>query len=211
MISPIKILLFSAFIFSFQLIISQHIDIDKKALAFLENEQNINIVFDYENLSFNEENIKEEDYLKEIQNKLLEDKGQEEVDEWMNIYNISKDSIWPEIFTSTLNKKLKEYKNGPKFKINNSNAKYTMKINNSWMYFGYNVVAAKWPSKVLFDITFYETKNPTNIIFKTKIDKALGTNNEVYKLDKEAKFRRVGKAYHRGAYKLAQSFKRIVD
>lgn len=85
-----------------------------------------------------------------------------------------------------------------------------MQVNNSWMYFGYNVVAAKWPAKAKLDLTFYESNHPEKIIYKTTIDKALGTNNEVYNLDKWSKFNRVAKAYEKGAHKLAQAFKRIV-
>jgi len=186
-------------LFSIQVLQAQHIDIDKKLLSFLAVEKTINILFTYDGLKFNEDNEPEEGYLEDI---TLGEKKR---------YYKSKDSIWPIKFTTTLNSKLKEYKNGPQFNIKDSTANYTMRVNNSWMYFGYNVIAAKWPAKAKLDLTFYETSNPETIIYETTIDKALGTNNEVYNLDKWSKFNRVAKAYEKGAYKLAQAFKRIVN
>lgn len=190
---------------------AQHIDIDKKALAFLSSEEKINIEFTYNNLFFNADNIPEDQYLKEIEAKNKEKYGDEGVEDWMDKYNTSKAEKWPEYFTTTLNAKMQEYENGPEFIINDQNLKYTLKVNTDWIYFGYNVVAAKWPSKVNMSLAFYETSNPEQIIFDTNIRRAMGKNNEAFKLDGWAKFERVGKAYVKGAYKLAQAFKRIVD
>ncbi|PHS64902.1 MAG: hypothetical protein COB12_07445 [Flavobacterium sp.] len=210
--STIKLILFTfTLLLNTSSILAQHIKIDKKTLSFLATEKNINIVFSYDGLVFNENNLPEKEYLIEISKKLKDSGKDNQVKGLMERYQTSKDSLWPHRFTTTLNNKLADYKNGAKFTINDSSARYTMRVNNSWMYFGYNVIATKWPAKAKLDITFYKTSHPDLIIYETTIDKALGTNNEVYNLDKWSKFNRVAKAYEKGAYKLAQAFKRIVD
>ncbi len=79
------------------------------------------------------------------------------------------------------------------------------------MYFGYDVIIGKEPSKVSMTFSFFETSNPENILFTTHISRAMGTNNESYNLRSWPSFRRMGKAYIRAAYKLAQAFERILD
>lgn len=191
--------------------IGQHIDIDKKVLAFLTSEEKINIEFTYKGLLFNEDSIPEPVYLKEIEVKVKEKYGDQGFADWMDKYNDSKNELWPQTFMTTLNEKLQEYKHKPQFELNNPDAEYTMKVNTSWLYFGYNVVAAKWPSKIRLELEFYKTADPDHLIFSTRIKRAMGTNNESYNLDGWSKFRRVGKAYKKAAYKLAQALKRVVD
>jgi hypothetical protein len=190
---------------------SQHIKLDKKALSFLASEEKINIEFSYDGLLFNEDSIPQQVYLREIEVKVKEKYGEQGVIDWMEKFNSSKNEHWPEIFTKTLNEKMNEYKNGPQFEIDAKDATYTMRVNTKWMYFGYNVVAAKWPSKILLELTFFQTSNPKDLIYSTNIRRAMGKNNESYNLDGWSKFKRVGKAYVKGAYKLAQALKRIVD
>jgi hypothetical protein len=79
------------------------------------------------------------------------------------------------------------------------------------MFFGYDVGVARWPSKIVLELSFYETSKPKELIYSTIIRRAMGTNNKSNNPDGWSKFLRVGKAYVKGAYKLAQAFKRIVD
>jgi hypothetical protein len=205
------IILLISFGISSQVLLAQHIKIDKKALSFLASEELVNIEFSYNQLKFNADSIPEPTYLKEIEVKVREKYGEQGVKDWMEKFNSSKQLLWPEAFTNTLNEQISEYEFSPKFEINNKNARYTLKVNTSWMYFGYNVVAAKWPSKINLELTFYETNNPQNVIISTVIRRAMGKNNQSYNLDGWSKFNRVKKAYIKGAYKLAQALKRVLD
>ena len=206
-----KILLFLFAILSFQSVLSQHIDIDKKILSFLAIEDTINIKFSYKDVLFDGGNLTEEDFLKVHKAVQEEHHGKEASEDWLDTYYQHKDSLWANTFTKTLNKKLSEYKNAPFFVINSKNSKYTMEVHTIWMYFGYNVIVGKQPSKVTMNLTFYESKTPKEELFKTEISRAMGTNNEAFNLSDWPSFRRVGKGYERGAYKLAQSLKRIVN
>jgi hypothetical protein len=108
---------------------AQNIKLDKKALSFLASEEKINIEFTYDGLLFNEDSIPEQVYLNEIAVKVRETQGEEGVEDWMGKFNSSKNEHWPDIFTETLNQKMNEYKNGPQFEIDASDATYTMRVN----------------------------------------------------------------------------------
>jgi len=205
------VILFLICITSTQIVFAQHIDIDKKTLSFLASEEKIATVFSFENVLFYEDNKTEEEFLQNQNNKITEWKDEEAAKDWVKTYYSSKENDWPDSFLNTLNEKLTEYNNSPTFVNKDSDTKYTMKVHTVWMYFGYNVIVGKKPAKVTMDISFYETDNPENIIANTKISRAMGLNNENYDLSNWPSFRRVGKAYVKGAYKLAQAFKRILD
>jgi hypothetical protein len=190
---------------------AQHIKLDKKVLSFLAIEDTINIVFSYKDVLFEGDNVTEEEFLKNHKTIKETHLGKDSSEDWVKNYYKYKDSNWPESFINTLNKKLSDYENSPIFVLNKKNAKYSMKVHTVWMYFGYNVIIGKEPSKVTMNLSFYETKTPNNEIYTTTISRAMGTNNESYNLKDWPSFRRVGKGFEKGAYKLAQAFKRIVD
>lgn len=190
---------------------AQHIDIDKEALSFLASEENIAITFTYNDLLFNADDTPEEIYLKEAELKYKERQGAVEAANWLQNYTTSKNKMWPEMFLETLNERVATYENGPVFNRTDSNARYTMNVNTTWMYFGYDASIIKGPSKVSMDLTFFETATPSNIIFKTTIRRAMGKNNSSDHPDGWAHFKRAGKAYVKAAYKLSQALKRVVD
>lgn len=190
---------------------AQHIKIDKSILSFLSQETEVNITFTYENIVFNTDSISEKEFTTLASKKETQNHGEAAGKSWLESYYNSKEAYWPEIFTTTLNEKVATYKNNPEFVLNSKEATYTMQVHTTWMYFGYNVVVGKEPAKVQLILNFYKTNEPNNIIYTTTINRALGKNNNSYNLDQWSHFSRVGKAYKKGAYKLAQSFKRILD
>jgi len=190
---------------------AQHIDIDKKALSFLASQEKVNVLFTFDSLTFDGKNIPESQFLQTRYVDVSEWKDVEAAKEWLELYQEHKNKKWQESFLTTLNEKTSEYKHAPIFQANDSTAKYTMQVNSDWMYFGYDVIIGKEPSKVSMTIDFYETKEPTAVIFTTTISRAMGTNNESYNLRNWPSFRRMGKAYVRAGYKLGQAFKRILN
>ena len=190
---------------------AQHIDIDKKALSFLASQERVNVVFTFDSLTFDGKNVPEEEFLQKRYVEISDWKDKEAAKEWLVLYNEHKNNQWQESFISTLNERTAEYKNAPEFNRNDSTAKYTMQVNSDWMYFGYDVIVGKEPSKVSMTLSFYETEKPTSILFVTNISRAMGTNNESYNLRDWPSFRRMSKAYTKAGYKLAQALKRVVD
>ncbi len=190
---------------------AQHIDIDKKALSFLASQERVNVVFTFDSLSFDGKKVPEAEFLQKRYVEISDWKDKEAAKEWLVLYNEHKKNQWQESFMSTLNERTAEYKNAPVFNRNDSTAKYTMQVNSDWMYFGYDVIVGKEPSKVSMTLSFYETEKPTSILFVTNISRAMGTNNESYNLRDWPSFRRMSKAYTKAGYKLAQALKRVVD
>jgi len=187
---------------SSQFLVAQHIDIDKKALSFLASQEKVNVVFTFDSLTFDGKNIPEAKFLQMRYVEVSEWKDKEAAKEWLELYDEHKNQKWQELFLATLNEKTAEYKNAPVFNKNDSSAKYTMKVNSDWMYFGYNVIIGKEPSKVSMTFDFYETKNPSIVLFSTEISRAMGVNNESYNLRDWPSFRRMGKAYIRAVTNL---------
>lgn len=209
--APKLLLSFLLICINLQFSFSQHIDIDKKALSFLASEEKVNLVFTFDNVLFGGKNITEEEFLQIEFLKISESKGEEVANDWLTVYKNNKEEIWQETFATTLNEKLSNYENSPEFILDDETSKYTMKVNVDWMYFGYNVVIGKEPSKVNMELTFYETVKPRDTIFTTQIRRAMGLNNDSYNFNDWPSIRRMEKAYTKAAYKLAQALKRIVD
>ena len=194
-----------------QFLFSQHIDIDKKALSFLASQERVNVVFAFDSLTFDAENIPETEFLQKRYVEVSEWKDTTAAKEWIALYHEHKNNQWQELFLKTLNERMSDYKKPPEFIRDDSTAQYTMRVNTDWMYFGYNVIVGKQPSKVSVTLSFFKTETPLDILFNTEISRAMGTNNESYNLRNWPSFRRMGKAYTKAAYKLGQSFGRIVD
>lgn len=197
--------------FTAPLIFAQHIDIDKNELSFLASQEKVNVIFTFDSLSFDGKNVPEAEFLQTRYVEVSEWKDKEAAKEWLGLYNEHKNNKWQESFVSTLNEKTAEYKHAPIFSRNDSTANYTIQVNSDWMYFGYDVIIGKEPSKVSMTLNFYETGTPSGILFTTHISRAMGTNNESYNLRDWPSFRRMGKAYTKAAYKLAQALKRVMD
>lgn len=192
-------------------ILAQHIDIDKKALSFIASQEKVNVVFTFDSLTFDGDAISEAEFLQKQYLDVSEWKNEDAAKEWIQLYNDHKNKIWRESFVNSLNGRISKNNEAPVFNINDSTAAYTMQVNSDWMYFGYNVIIGKQPSKVTLTLHFYKTDNPQNIIFSTEISRAMGTNNESYNLRNWPSFRRMGEAYKRAAYKLGQSLERVLD
>ncbi|WP_026450653.1 hypothetical protein [Aequorivita capsosiphonis] len=197
--------------FSSQFCLAQHIRIDKKELVFLAEQQKVNVLFTFDSLTFDGKNIPEVEFLQNRYVEVSEWKDKQAAKEWLVLYDEYKNNQWQEAFINTLNERTAKYDNTPVFNRNDSTAKYTIQVNSDWMYFGYNVIVGKQPSKVSMTLSFYETANPSNILFATDISRAMGTNNESYNLKDWPSFRRMEKAYIKAGYKFAQALKRVLD
>lgn len=208
----LKYLLFILCIFfGTQFLTAQHIKLDKNAMAFLASQEKVNVVFTFDGLSFDGKKVSESEFLQIRYAEIALWKDIEAAKGWLGLYDENKNNHWQESFMVTLNEKTAEYKNAPVFNRNDYTAKYTMRVNSYWMYFGYDVIVGKEPSKVSMNVSFYETENPSHILYSTDISRAMGTNNESYNLRDWPSFRRMGKAYTKAAYKLAQALQRVID
>ncbi|MEH6764424.1 MAG: hypothetical protein V7655_07985 [Aequorivita antarctica] len=172
-----KYLLFIVFIaLGTQLLSAQHIKLDKKEMAFLASQKKINVVFTYESVLFNADSLTETGFVNYIKEKIESKLNAEEALDWEKRYFNAKDSIYPKIFATALNNRIKDYDYPIEFVVDDNSTYYTMKVQTDWMYFGYDVGIAKQPAKANLKVTFYETSNPENIVSKIDIDRAEGFN-----------------------------------
>ncbi len=159
-----------------QFLFAQHIRLDKKEMAFLAAEEKINVVFTYNDLHFNADNLTESKFLDYIKEKIEGKLDTEEALDWEQDYFFAKDSIFPQIFVAALNNRIKNYDHPIAFVLNDSTIKYTMHIQTDWLYFGYDAGIAKQPAKGNLKISFYETSNPANILSEIEVNRAEGFN-----------------------------------
>jgi hypothetical protein len=181
-------------------------------LSFLASEEKVNVVFAHDSLLYID-NLSEKGFLQKMMKKIPHHATVEEANNWALAYNTNKFEKWPKAFIDQLNEKLSENENPPFFEMGNTKTEYTMSVNPSWMYFGYDAGIIDRPAKVTLQINFYKTKDPSNIIFSTEISRAMAKYNKQEGDGEGAgpSLNRMRKAYIKAAYKLAQAFKRIVD
>ena len=193
---------------------AQRINFDKEKLIFLAEVDKVNVVFTYNAPLYNGDNLTEEQFLTYIKAKIVEHANTYLAQEFTLEFNAAKYDRWPNEFVDTINEWAAAYENAPLFVYNDESAPYTMRVNTTWMYFGYDIEIIDRPAKVSMDIEFFKTDSPTEIIETTEISRAMGTYNKQEgdgEIWPKPSLGRVAKAYRWGGYKFAKAIKRIVD
>jgi len=187
--------------------IAQHIKINKKNLSFLKNEQSINVVFNYDNHTRGGDHISELAYIEKRKKRQVA--INKNPDTWFTYYQNSKNNNWKNAYVDHLNQSLTKYQ-APEFQLNTSiKTKYTMLVNVLWIYSGYDIGVAKWPSKISLRIELIDN-TAQKIIETIDIKKAQGGNSD---LDNESKFsnlRLVNNAFKKAGFKLAITLQRVL-
>jgi len=155
---------------------AQVIKINKKELAFLVDEEDINVTFSFDGLVFNGDNISETAFLSHTEAKIIKVKNDPVASTFYALYQKSKKEDFVKAFLLELNQTITNYENTPKFSLNNLDAKYTMNINADWMYFGYNYGIVKQAAKLTTTISFHASNTPTEIISTTISNRATGSS-----------------------------------
>ncbi|MDN3724641.1 hypothetical protein QRD02_09615 [Aequorivita sp. SDUM287046] len=169
-----SILVLVLLFFGTHILCAQHIRLDKKEMAFLAAEKTVNVIFTYERLRFNADNLSEQEFLDYIKEKIETKLNTEEALDWEQRYFHAKDSVYPKIFATSLTNRIKNYDHPIEFVVNDASTKYTMKVQTDWMYFGYDAGIAKQPAKANLKVSFYETSNPQNVLSTIEVDRAEG-------------------------------------
>jgi len=187
--------------------IAQHIKINKKNLTFLKNEQAINVVFNYDNHTRGGDQISELKYIEKRKKRQVV--INKDPDTWFTHYQNSKNINWKNAYVDNLNQYLKKYQ-APEFQLNATlKTKYTMLVNVLWIYSGYDVGAAKWPSKITLRVELID--NTTQKIIETiNIKKAQGENSDLDNESKYSNLRLVNNAFKKAGFKLAITLQRVL-
>lgn len=212
MSSKVKILIV---LFSFGLshAYAQSIKTDKKALAFLASEEKVNVIFAYNEILYNTDDLTEKDFLAHIHAKITKHGTAQMARDWREEFINARKKTWPEAFVKALNDELIKYKNAPRFVLNEPNTNYIMVVHTHQIDFGFDAGVIKKPADAKIDIYFYKASDKENFITKSKVSEAKGLYNESrYKNENWPKpsLKSIQNLYERVAPNLAKSLKRIV-
>jgi len=188
-------------IFTLTLIVStvsaQKFKVTKGSPEAMKDQQSIAIVFTYDNMKVGK--MEEAAYLEQGIKK-HDEKEAGTGQKWSEAWQSDKATVYPENFTKFFNA-IANSKFGASTELNSTTAKYTMKVNTSFLEPGYNVGISASPAIINLTISFYETANPGVILFETTVTKCKGIADEFSSYDVAS---RVSSAYQIAAAKYAK-------
>ncbi|RZJ35258.1 MAG: hypothetical protein EOO51_06380 [Flavobacterium sp.] len=160
-----------------------------------------NIVFDYSELTVHGFES-EAAYLKDKMDKRQTREGKAEEFE-RNWYENRQNKYEPKFIESFNNRFEKNEITVGK----NPNAKYTMTIKTTWIYPGYNAVAAVEPAKISALVTVNESANPKNQLIAVEFNKTIGLEHRMLEFDQGIW---IAGAYEKLARNIAIQLKRVM-
>jgi hypothetical protein len=151
---------------------AQKIRIVEGDFKFLASAKSVNVDFKYDQLKLLKENKSEQQYVDERQ-KDLNAKNAGTGDSWAKKWEGSKQSLWEPNFMDLLAKTVTA-KKGLVFGQGKGDAPYTLIVDATWIYPGWDAAVMKQPAKVSTILTFVETKNPSKVLLKIESENAPG-------------------------------------
>ncbi len=141
--------------------VAQKMKVESGSFDFLKGQTEINVAFNYENVTFYKEEMSEQEYIQKRVKEITEDKNKAEADKWLNDWNKSKEEDFIDKFMLSFKKNMEK----PKINIKQGNdAKYTLIVEAVWIYPGWFAGVMKQPAKVSTRLKFVETANPDNVL-----------------------------------------------
>ena len=151
----------------------QNMKVEKGDLSFLKGETEINVVFDYSQLTLMKENLTEEQYVNQ-RTKELNEKNKGVGDIWKKKWKSSKEMIWNTKFLELVNTILSKKKINLNFQEDLPTSKYTLIVQPTWIYPGWDIAMMKQAAKVSTRLKFVETGNESKVVLEIITDKAPG-------------------------------------
>lgn len=142
---------------------AQRMDVVKGNFDFLKDQKEINVQFDYSELTLMKENKSEATYVEE-RTRDLNEKHKNVGDIWAKKWEASKELSWNPKFLELVNVVLSKKDVDVSFQEGLIAAPYTLIVKSVWIYPGWDVMMMKQPAKVTTLLTFVETRNPTNVL-----------------------------------------------
>lgn len=142
---------------------AQRMDVVKGNFDFLNDQKEINVQFDYSELTLMKENKSEATYVEE-RTRDLNEKHKNVGDIWAKKWEASKELSWNPKFLELVNVVLSKKDVDVSFQEGLTAAPYTLIVKSVWIYPGWDVMMMKQPAKVTTLLTFVETGNPTNVL-----------------------------------------------
>lgn len=142
---------------------AQRMDVVKGNFDFLKDQKEINVQFDYSELTLMKENKSEAIYVEE-RTRDLNEKHKNVGDIWAKKWEASKELSWNPKFLELVNVVLSKKDVDVSFQEGLTAVPYTLIVKSVWIYPGWDVMMMKQPAKVTTLLTFVETGNPTNVL-----------------------------------------------
>lgn len=152
--------------------LAQKLKVTSGDFNFLMGQTELNLVMDYSSMRFYKENMDENRYIQKRSTDILSSgKGHDEVEVWLNDWERSKSTVFPEEFMDSLSK-------NSHFRIsqNNENAPYTLIVQTIWIYPGWFAGVESKASKLNTVLKFVATDNPNEVLLEITSDNATGNN-----------------------------------
>jgi hypothetical protein len=155
------------------IITAQRMDVEKGDFAFLNGQTAINIEFDYSNLKLLKENKTEAEYIAD-RAKELNDKNSGVGDVWKKKWQGARKAIWEPKFLELVNIVLAKKDKNLSFQEDLASAKYTLIVQATWIFPGWDAMVMKQPAKVSTTLKFVETANRSNVVLEISTKDAPG-------------------------------------
>lgn len=179
---------------------AQRYNIISGNLSNLKGITQYNVVFDYSGVAV-QGFESEAAYLKDkvAKRQAVEGKAEEFERNWFENRNNKYEPKFIESFN-------KRFENGEITVGRNPEAKYTMTVKTTWIYPGYNAVAAVEPAKISALITITENGNPENQLVAVEFNKTIGLEHRMLEFDQGVW---IAGAYEKLARNIAIQLKRF--
>lgn len=166
-----KLKLFFAVIVAFTASVSaQKMKVESGDFSFLKGQSDLKVVFDFSKTTFYNEKMSEEEYIAKRTKEIGDDKGKSEADKWLKDWEYSKENSFIDKFLASMNKNMKIKAS------KDTDAKYTLIVETTWIYPGWFAGVMKQPAKVSASLKFVETANPGNVLLVVSSKNAPGDN-----------------------------------
>ena len=168
-----KKVLVVALLFVSTMISAQRMEVEKGDFAFLNGQTAINIEFDYSSLKLLKENKTEAEYIAD-RAKELNDKNSGVGDVWKKKWQGARKAIWEPKFLELVNIVLAKKDKNLSFQEDLASAKYTLIVQATWIFPGWDAMVMKQPAKVSTTLKFVETANRSNVVLEISTKEAPG-------------------------------------
>lgn len=152
--------------------LAQDIEVKSGDFAFLKDQKEINVEFDYSSFTMMKDKKTEAQYVEERTADLNEkSKGNGNI--WSKKWSGAKESIWNPKFLELVNVVLHKDKKDVSFQEGLSTP-YTLIVQTVWIYPGWDVAMMKQAAKVTTNLKFVETANKSHVLLEISSEEAPG-------------------------------------
>jgi len=151
-------------------ITAQKIKVESGSIAEIAKEKKVHLLYDYSDFKVGKDGMTEKEYVdKKVAEYNKEEPGKG--DKWQKAWVDSRKTRYEPKFEELINEHLKG--KGLVHGIY-PDAKYTLSVKTIFLEPGYNVGVMKKPSYVSYEFVYFETADPSKVVFKGKLEEVSG-------------------------------------